>query len=251
MHPHLDEQGRWVAAHTPVPRLVILSGSGLSVESGLSLYRAAEGLWESHDVNQVCNIRTWKANAEMVHRFYDDRRAQSAQAVPNAGHQLLVDLETEGAVLVTQNVDTLLEQAGAQHVLHLHGSSNEMLCTACGHRWLVALDTRWNPSADCCPDCLSRKGVKPGVVFFGEQAQNYRPWQNMVSSLRSQDVVLTVGSSGEVVNPLSIGGPHKNWLANLGPSEALPEDCFEKLWYAPITQSAQSIADAWHAHLAS
>lgn len=249
MHPQLTGVGHWRERFSPVPRLVVLSGSGLSVESGLSLYRAAEGLWESHDVNLVCNIQTWKAHAALVHRFYDDRRAQSAQAQPNAGHRLLADLENEGAVLVTQNVDTLLEQAGAQHVLHLHGAIDQMLCTDCDHTWTVPLTLCWNMETDRCPKCRSGKGVKPGVVFFGEQAPNYAPWRSMVANLRPNDVVLTVGSSGEVVNPLAIPGAHQNWLANLGPSSALPSDQFEKIWYAPITHSIQAIADAWKTHL--
>lgn len=252
LHPLLDELGRWVDDGS-APRLVVLSGSGLSVESGLSLYRAAEGLWEEHDVNQVCNIGTWKANAALVHAFYDARRAQSVNATPNAGHRLLVDLENEGAVLVTQNVDTLLEQAGAKHVLHLHGAINEMLCTACGHRWSVPMDAIWDPKTDRCVQarCRSRTAVKPGVVFFGESAPNYYPWQRMVMGLREQDVLLTVGTSGEVVNPLHLGGEHQQWLANLERQAWLPHAAFQRTWYAPITQSVEAIRQAWAKHVKS
>lgn len=245
LHPPLTEHGHWRDPSSPVPRLVVLSGSGLSVESGMSLYRASEGLWENHDVNQVCNIRTWRANAPVVHQFYNTLRAKSARATPHAGHRLLVDLETEGAVLVTQNVDTLLEQAGAHHVLHLHGTLDRMLCTACSHRWTVPKTTEWVWEADPCPVCNSRQDVKPDVVFFGEQAPGYNPWRNLLSELRPQDVLLTIGSSGEVVNPLSMGGPNQQWLANLNASPALPDYAFQKIWYAPITQSSKEIASTW------
>lgn len=252
LHPLLDEFGHWVD-ESPRPRLVVMSGSGLSVESGLSLYRAAEGLWEEHDVNQVCNIGTWKANAALVHAFYDARRAQSINATPNAGHQLLVDLENEGAVLVTQNVDTLLEQAGAQHVLHLHGAINEMLCTACGHRWTIPMDATWDLKRDRCAlrRCQSRTAVKPGVVFFGENAPNYLPWQRMAMGLREQDVLLTVGTSGEVVNPLYVGAKSQQWLANLKRQPRLPHAAFQRTWYAPITRSVEAIREAWTKHVES
>jgi NAD-dependent deacetylase len=246
-HPRVDSLGRWTDP-SPAPRLVVLSGAGLSVESGLSLYRAAEGLWENHDVNQVCNIRTWKAHAALVHAFYDDRRADSLRATPNAGHQLMVDLETAGAVLVTQNVDLLMEGAGAQHVLHLHGRIDAMQCTACGHEWSVSLTTRWNPEVDRCPHCDSRRGVKPGVVFFGERAPNYMVWRRLMAGLRAQDVVLMVGSSGEVINVLDHPGSHQRWLANLAPHPRLPEAAFRQHWYAPITQSAPAILEAWETH---
>lgn len=247
VHPRADALGRWTD-RSPAPRLVVLSGAGLSVESGLSLYRADQGLWENHDVGQVCNIRTWKDNAALVHAFYDDRRADTVRATPNLGHQLMVDLETAGAVLVTQNVDLLMEAAGAQHVLHLHGRIDTMQCTACGHSWTVPLKTRWDPQVDRCPRCESRRGVKPGVVFFGEHAPHYMIWRRLMADLRPQDVVLMVGSSGEVINVLDHPGTHQRWLANLAPLPHLPDAKFQQRWYAPITQSAAAILDAWETH---
>lgn len=250
LHPRLTEHGYW-NDRDPSPRLVVVSGAGLSVESGLSLYRADQGLWENHDVNQVCHISTWKANFELVHRFYNTRRAEGAQAQPNHGHAVLAALEHEGAtVLITQNVDTLLEQAGAQHVLHLHGRADRMHCVACGHRWFIALTDAWSPEADRCPSCNSRRGVKPGVVFFGEAAPMYGPLRNVLFGLREQDVVLTLGTSGQVVNPVQLtrGVPCQKWLANLDPSNDLPEDRFHRVWYAPITESIDAIAQAWHEH---
>jgi NAD-dependent deacetylase len=249
LHPRLSPYGYWTD-YALAPRLVVLSGAGLSVESGLSLYRAAEGLWESHNVHQVCHIATWKANADLVHRFYTARRQDVARAQPHAGHRALAALEQEGAVLVTQNIDDLLERAGAQHVLHLHGRAQDIQCTACGAVWAIGMDQPWDPAEDRCPQCSSRRGVKPGVVFFGEQAPLYRALQNLVYGLRPQDVLLTVGTSGEVVNVLDrFGGAEgEKWLANREPQPSLPTAAFARTWYAPITESIEAIVAAWRAH---
>jgi NAD-dependent deacetylase len=201
-HPRLTASGRWKEAGAP--RLVVLSGAGLSVESGLSLYRSKDGLWENHAIAEVCSWYTWKDNAEKVHGFYTFLREKGKDAVPHRGHEALAKLEAMGAVLVTQNVDTLLESAGARHVLHLHGRIDQMRCTACGLAFALtevhADGHGWNVSQDRCPGCQSRRGVKPGVVFFGEKAPLYAPFQRMVHDLRPQDTLAVVGTSGEVID---------------------------------------------------
>jgi len=248
MPPALTEMGRWKDPAGP-PRLVVLSGAGLSVESGLSLFRDTHGLWATYDVNQVCNIRTWKANITQVHAFFNAYRGLVHVANPHRGHQALAELEHQGAVLLTQNVDNLLERAGARHVIHLHGRSEDIQCTGCGSAWSITTTGAWDPATDRCKVCGS-EAVKPGVVFFHEQAPMYALMDHLMSGLRSQDVVLVLGTSGEVVNlPQSYPGCRaQRWLANLEPRADLPEGWFDRTWYAPITQSIDAIVAAWLSH---
>ncbi|MCE6959600.1 NAD-dependent protein deacylase [Cereibacter sphaeroides] len=179
--------------------LVCFSGAGLSADSGLSTFRGGDGLWENHRIEDVCDITTWKQNRETVHRFYNDRRAALASVQPNPMHRLLVDWQSRyRTTLVTQNVDNLLEQAGARDVLHVHGRLTEMECLACGHVWEIGT-AAWNAASDRCPDCGSLKGVKPNVVFFHEQAPLYQPMWKLFNGLKADDVLVVIGTDGAVV----------------------------------------------------
>lgn len=180
-------------------RLVVFSGAGLSADSGIPTFRSADGLWENHKISQVCDMSTWKANRIAVHRFYNDRRAQLERVAPNAMHRLLADWQERfGALLITQNVDDLLERAGARDVLHVHGTLREMRCLACGTVWGIGT-AAWDVEVDRCPKCRSLKGVKPNVVFFGEAAPNYRPMGKALESLGADDVLVVIGTDGAVI----------------------------------------------------
>lgn len=182
----------------PEPKLVVFSGAGLSADSGLATFRGDDGLWAGASIDQVCNYQKWKANFEQVHAFYNGLRTQLAQVQPNPMHRLLVDWQKRyGATLITQNVDDLLERAGAEDVLHAHGRLVQMRCEACGKTWEIGYRA-WDCSHERCP-CSCRKGIKPDVVFFGERAPEYPRIWKLLSSLEEQDLLVVIGTDGAVI----------------------------------------------------
>jgi NAD-dependent deacetylase len=179
-------------------KLIVFSGAGLSADSGLSTFRSADGLWNEHKIDDVCNIHRWKNNMQLVHRFYGDLRKRLEDVEPNAMHKLLARWQTRyGAELITQNIDNLLERAGATNVMHVHGFLTEMECQACGRIWDIQY-SGWDPLQDRC-QCGCRKGVKPHVVFFGEAAPLYKPMLKAFQSVGPEDVVVVIGTDGAVV----------------------------------------------------
>jgi NAD-dependent deacetylase len=185
------------------PNLYVFSGAGLSAESGLSTFRTGDGIWTRNSVDEVCNIRTWRRNRPAVFDFYNDRIREKHDAEPNAAHKLLAQWQkrwgAERVHLLTQNVDDLLEKAGATSVIHLHGDLNSLMCTACELAFPKE-DLYLDPLA-ACPICGNHEGVKPGVVFFGEAAPAYRHLHRIRMEMRECDLFLAVGSAFEVVPP--------------------------------------------------
>lgn len=174
--------------------IVILTGAGISAESGIDTFRSAGGLWEQHRVEDVATPEGFARNPDMVLNFYDMRRAALANVAPNAAHEALGRLEREFAgdlLLVTQNVDDLHERGGAARVLHMHGELMSALCTACGMR------SRWeNTMIDRppCPVCRA-PSLRPDVVWFGEM-----PYQmeRIYAALERCDLFVSIGTSGAV-----------------------------------------------------
>lgn len=174
--------------------IVILTGAGISAESGIATFRGPGGLWEGHRVEDVCTPEALAADPELVHRFYDARRAALATVQPNAAHAALARLDAAwpGALLiVTQNVDDLHERAGAKRLLHMHGALRSALCAACGARttWDAAL-----PPGSVCTAC-DAPALRPDIVFFGEL-----PYQMDVieRALGDADLFVSIGTSGAV-----------------------------------------------------
>ena len=177
-----------------IRNIVILTGAGISAESGLATFRGPDGLWEGHRVEDVCTPEALERNAALVHRFYDERRARLAEVEPNAAHEALAALDAEwpgDLLIVTQNVDDLHERAGAQRLVHMHGELLSALCAACGKamRWTHSL-----PPGSICDGCSSR-ALRPDIVFFGEM-----PYQMDLidDALRQADLFVSVGTSGAV-----------------------------------------------------
>ncbi|MFM0326890.1 SIR2 family NAD-dependent protein deacylase [Caballeronia glebae] len=187
--------------HTP--KLYVFSGAGLSAESGLSTFRTGDGIWTRNSVDEVCNIQTWRKNRQAVFRFYNDRIREKHGVEPNAAHKLLAKWQNrwgaERVRLLTQNVDDLLEKAGATSVIHLHGDLNSLLCTACDLAF--GKEGLYFDPAVACPICGNHEGVKPGVVFFGEAAPAYINLHRIRSEMRACDLFLAIGSAFEVVPP--------------------------------------------------
>ncbi|MDD5350434.1 MAG: hypothetical protein PHQ12_09510 [Chthoniobacteraceae bacterium] len=225
-----------------MPKLVILSGAGLSAESGLRTFRDQNGLWENHSVNAVCNGATWRANFGLVHQFYNERRTQLATATPNAAHRQIADWQRRyKTVILTQNVDDLLERAGCRDVIHLHGFLPEMTCAACGHTWNIGYRA-WKKEAPC-PRCQSVRDARPRIVFFGEPAPAYRLLWESFAALTSRDVAVIIGTSGVVlpITELALQSRGYKILNNLAPEPAIPGHLFDEVFYQPATQAAGEI----------
>ncbi|MCA0042838.1 NAD-dependent deacylase [Celeribacter litoreus] len=174
--------------------IFILSGAGLSAESGLRTFRAEDGLWEDHRVEDVATPEAFARDPELVQRFYNMRRAQAAEAAPNAAHVALARLQEEhdGPVhLVTQNVDDLLERGGAKEVIHMHGALRDALCAACEHRWPAPMEMA---VPDPCPAC-GAPATRPDIVWFGEIPYHMERIQD---ALEESGLFVAIGTSGVV-----------------------------------------------------
>lgn len=177
-----------------IRNIVILTGAGISAESGIDTFRDAGGLWEQHRVEDVATPEGFARDPDLVLRFYDMRRAALAKVQPNAAHKALARLEAEFSgdlLLVTQNVDDLHERGGAKRVLHMHGELKSALCLSCEMR------SPWDaPMLDRppCPVCRAPM-LRPDVVWFGEM-----PYQmdRIYRALREADLFVNIGTSGAV-----------------------------------------------------
>lgn len=171
-------------------RLVISTGAGMSAESGISTFRDAGGLWENYPVMDVCSADGFERNPALVHKFYNERRAQLINCRPNDGHLKLVELETRFDVkVITQNVDDLHERAGSSDVLHLHGEL--MKVRAIDDDSLVY--TLKPGNCTTTPDTIiNGHHVRPHIVFFQEAVPNFEPATEIV---RSADIFIIIGTS--------------------------------------------------------
>lgn len=175
-------------------KIVILTGAGISAESGLGTFRAEGGLWAQHRVEDVATPEGFARDPKLVMDFYNARRAQAAEATPNDAHIALARLEAEfpgEVVLVTQNVDDLHEKAGMNRVMHMHGALKGALCATCDYRWEAPMIMN---TGDTCPSC-NRPATRPDIVWFGEM-----PYQmeEIYEHLATADVFASIGTSGEV-----------------------------------------------------
>lgn len=172
-------------------KLVILSGAGISQESGISTFRDANGLWENHDIMEVASIQGWQRNPELVLDFYNQRRSQLSEVKPNEAHNIIAQLENQFEVIViTQNVDDLHERAGSQKVIHLHGE----LYKACSEQ-NKELVTDWKKDillGDLAPDGSQ---YRPFIVWFGEDVPLLDLAADMVYDA---DILIVIGTSLQV-----------------------------------------------------
>jgi NAD-dependent deacetylase len=178
-----------------IRNIVILTGAGISAESGLATFRGPDGLWEGHRVEDVATPEAFERDPVLVQRFYDARRARLKEVEPNPAHVALARLEAEwpGALLiVTQNVDDLHERGGARNVLHMHGELNSAWCLACDDR------LPWNKDlsgAPLCPACGRAGSLRPDIVWFGEMPYEM---ERIDDALREADLFVSIGTSGAV-----------------------------------------------------
>ncbi len=175
-------------------RVVVLTGAGISAESGVPTFRDADGLWEGHRVEDVATPEAYEEQPTMVHEFYDARRASLDAVEPNAAHLALGRLEEvlgDDLFLVTQNIDDLHERGGSTRVHHMHGELRSALCRACDHRFPWTGDLADYPP---CPGCGVTE-LRPDVVWFGEIPYGM---DGILHELQRADLFVSIGTSGAV-----------------------------------------------------
>ncbi len=218
--------------------IVILTGAGISKESGLDTFRCAGGIWSKVDLEDVATPEGFARDPALVHRFYNDRRRQLRDPAirPNAAHAALAELERrwKGSVLlVTQNIDDLHERAGSSALVHMHGELNKAFCQHCR----TVADCHDDLSVhDLCLTCGRKGGMRPDIVWFGEMPYQMERIQD---ALADCDLFVSIGTSGHVypaagfVAQARAGGAHTLEL-NLDPSEGA--SLFRSAVHGPATE---------------
>jgi NAD-dependent deacetylase len=176
--------------------IVVLTGAGLSAESGLATFRDKDGIWAQYDYREVATPEGFERNPALVLDFYNQRRRQNAHVEPNAAHFALARLEEEhpgDVLIVTQNIDPLHEVAGSRNLIHMHGEIVKALCADCGarHEWGLR-DIL--PESEC-PSCGVQGRMRPDVVWFGEMPYHM---ERIADALSACDLFLSIGTSGTV-----------------------------------------------------
>jgi len=177
--------------------IVVLTGAGISAESGIQTFRAADGLWENHRVEDVASPEGFARDKTLVHRFYNDRRAQLLRPgiKPNAGHLALAKLEQEfdgDFLLVTQNIDNLHERAGSHSLLHMHGEALRSRCAISGETFECTTSLSVDDVCDCCGKAGN---LRPHIVWFGEMPLYMA---EIEAALMKCDLFISIGTSGNV-----------------------------------------------------
>ena len=177
--------------------IVILTGAGISAESGIQTFRASDGLWHEHSIQDVATPEGFAANPTLVHNFYNERRKQlhDSAVQPNPAHDALAKLEREhdgDVLLVTQNVDNLHERAGSRNLIHMHGELNKVRCANSDHAY------KWSDNLDInmvCECCKEAGNLRPHIVWFGEM-----PFlmDEINDTLDNCDLFISIGTSGQV-----------------------------------------------------
>jgi NAD-dependent deacetylase len=172
-------------------KIVVLTGAGMSAESGINTFRDADGLWEGHDIMEVASPIGWQKNREKVLDFYNKRRAQLLSVFPNEAHKALVSLEKKYQVnIITQNVDDLHERAGSSQVLHLHGELLKVRSTK-NHNLIYD----WKKSLHLGDFCEENSQLRPHIVWFGE---NVPEFDNALEITSEADILIVIGTSMQV-----------------------------------------------------
>ncbi|BDX06527.1 NAD-dependent protein deacylase [Planctobacterium marinum] len=178
-------------------KVVVLTGAGISAESGLKTFRDNDGLWEEHRVEEVATPEAFALNPDLVYRFYNLRRAQlqSPEVQPNTAHYALAELEKKlgrDLLIVTQNVDNLHERAGNKNVLHMHGELLAAKCCKTGKSipWTESLD-----QGNACSCCYPARRMRPDIVWFGEMPYHM---EDIYDALYNADIFIAIGTSGHV-----------------------------------------------------
>jgi len=224
------------------PSLVILTGAGISAESGLATFRAADGLWEGHRVEEVASPEGFEKNPELVLNFYNARRAQLSEGTvgPNAAHFALTKLEQEWPgkfLLVTQNIDDLHQRAGSKQLVHMHGELNKARCSQSGQvlDWLDAINL--GTACNCCDPAHQ---LRPHVVWFGEVPLGL---EDIYASLANCDVFLAIGTSGWVYPAAGFVGclPRGSLTIEVNLSSTQTSPAFREHYVGPASEKVPEV----------
>lgn len=222
---------------TKQPKIVVLTGAGISAESGIRTFRATDGLWENHPVDEVATPEGFARNPKLVQHFYNERRKQlfSDQVTPNAAHFALAELEKKlgnNLLIVTQNVDNLHERAGSKNLIHMHGELLKVRCVKSGQVYDWQGDIH---EQDKCHCCTTPQVLRPHIVWFGEMPLEMDKIQTALSEC---DYFISIGTSGNVypaagfVREAMYHGAHTIEL-NLEPSQVRSN--FDECHYGKAT----------------
>ena len=220
-------------------KVVILSGAGLSASSGISTFRDEDGLWEKHDIKEICSAGCLDWNYDSTVNFYNLRREDIKDKVPNNAHKMIAKLKNKYPKIVeviTQNIDDLLEKADCKDVLHLHGFLKELRCMDCEKVVDISYSLQ-DKSNSTCKSCGGK--MRPNIVFFGEAAPKY---ETMHKILKDCGLLVVIGTSGYVID-VSFLTQYADYsiLNNLEPSEAIYEECFTKVYYEDANTAYKKI----------
>ncbi len=172
-------------------KIVVLTGAGMSAESGISTFRDSNGLWENHDIMEVASPEGWKKNPALVLDFYNKRRAQLKEVKPNKGHEILAELEKNFDVqIITQNVDNLHEKAGSSNILHLHGELVKVRGEFSENESIY-----WETDIHLGDVNENAEQLRPDIVWFGEQVPAI---EEAIPHMENADVVIIIGTSLQV-----------------------------------------------------
>jgi NAD-dependent deacetylase len=230
-------------------KIVILSGAGISAESGISTFRGSGGLWEKYKIEEICSAGCLEYNRDKTIEFYDRRREELQNIKPNHAHKMIATLTHKYPKLianVTQNVDNLFEKAGCKDTIHLHGFLQNLRCSKCKHTEVIGYAKQNKDKT--CPKCNSL--LRPDIVFFGESVPKYIELYN---SFDDCEFFIVIGTSGNVINTdFFINYKMKKTILNiLEPSLAINDKLYSKVLYKPATEAINEIVEEIEKYLIS
>ena len=226
-------------------KVIVLSGAGISAESGISTFRDSDGLWEEYDIKDICTVGCLDNNRDETIEFYDKRRLDLIDKEPNKAHKVLANLKNkykDDIAIITQNVDNLFEKAGVPHddVIHLHGYLTKVECEKCGLVYDIGCKKIGLDSFDGkCPTCGSKK-IRPFIVMFGEAAPMY---DRLYKEMENCELLVVIGTSGNVISVDNLAvHVDKSILNNLEESKAIFDELYTKVLYKKATEAIDEIS---------
>ena len=222
-------------------KVIILSGAGISAESGISTFRDSNGLWEKYKIKDICTVGCLHKNRKATIDFYDYRRSELKDKKPNYAHEVVAKLKNkypDDIAVITQNVDNMLEKANCKDVLHLHGFLQEIRCVNCNNIVNIGYEEQFK-KYEICPKCSGF--LRPNIVFFAEDAPKYI---NMYNEFYDCEVLVVIGTSGAVINTdrLLTSKIKFSILNNLEKSVFLNDSLYSKVLYKKASLAIDEIA---------